>query len=490
MYFAETFMVTERNLTKEAEAKANGKKASCGRFKKLTAEVCNVHRLWKLFGPIILRRRKQDAGVQIVPKVRRVIRCEMGTRQKKVYQYHLDAEYRDINGRPATGAQLQALRIVAADPSSPHLTEQPGEPCEPCVCARAGAEAIARCPICRGQGALPLPHRSGSAFIPKSASVLTLIAEILERREQTIVFSAFNDPLDHFSRWLTEANVRHVLLDGRVSQKRRGEHAAVFKTGRVDTGSIPVMLAGVECMAEGHSFHLANNVILMAYSWAFDKFKQALDRVHRMNSVKPVNVYVVLCTGTIDRRLEALVQEKSDATELVLDGRLIGERSEEVNLAELLKVARREFNEEDSTLDEGLLQVQWPQLRHHLDCAMQGWIDAPEKVLQPVLGIPIARAIPNLITIRPPAMLSTSLRGQPLTVTVGPDRHDPFASPAVQAAPQPAVLAAAPGVADVCTYPKPTIPLWKARARARSIGIVHDLDLRSSLCHSSSRQLF
>jgi hypothetical protein len=67
--FAATFMVTERNLTKEAEAKENGKKPR-GRFKNFTAEVCNVHRLWKLFGPIILRRRKQDAGVEIVPKSR------------------------------------------------------------------------------------------------------------------------------------------------------------------------------------------------------------------------------------------------------------------------------------------------------------------------------------------------------------------------------------------------------------------------------------
>ena len=210
------------------------------------------------------------------------------------------------------------------------------------------------CPICQGHGSVPLPPRSGSPYIPKAATVLTLIAEILERREQVVVFSAFNDPLDNFSRWLTEANVRHVVLDGRVSQKARGGKALTFKQGRADGSSIPVLLAGVDCMAEGHSFHLANNVILMAYSWAYDKFKQALDRVHRMNSVKPVNVYVVLCTGSIDRRLESLVQEKSDAAELVLDGRLIGERTEEVNLAELLKVARREFNEKDATLDEGL----------------------------------------------------------------------------------------------------------------------------------------
>jgi SNF2-related domain/Helicase conserved C-terminal domain len=371
--FAETFMVTERNLTREQQAKEEGKKASGSRFKKLTPEVCNVHRLWKLFGPIILRRRKQDAGVEIVPKIRKVIRCEMGTLQKKVYQYHLDADYRDIKGRPAIGAQLQALRIAAADPASELLVAQPGEPVERCGCALAGAAPTARCPACKGRGYLSLPHRSGTAYIPKAATVLTLIAEVLERREQVVVFSAFNDPLDSVSRWLTEADVRHVVLDGRVSQKRRGDKAALFKQGRLDNSSIPVMLAGVECMAEGHSFHLANNVILMAYSWAYDKFKQALDRVHRMNSLKPVNVYVVICTGSIDRRLESLVQEKSDAAELVLDGRLIGERTEEVNLAELLKVARREFNERDTTLDEALLHAQWPALRQRLGTAMGQW---------------------------------------------------------------------------------------------------------------------
>jgi SNF2-related domain/Helicase conserved C-terminal domain len=410
--FAQTFMVTERNLTREEKAKEEGKKSSGGRFKKLTPEVCNVHRLWKLFGPLILRRRKDDTGVDIVPKVRRVIRCEMGTLQKKVYQYHLDADYRDIKGNPAIGAQLQALRIAAADPSSECLTAQPGEPAEPCECARAGAEPTLRCPLCKGHGYTPLPHRSGTAYIPKAATVLTLIAEILERREQVVVFSAFNDPLDNFARWLTEADVRHVLLDGRVSQKRRGDKAALFKQGRVHASSIPVMLAGVECMAEGHSFHLANNVILMAYSWAYDKFKQALDRVHRMNSVRPVNVYVVLSIGSIDRRLESLVQEKSDAAELVLDGRLIGERTEEVNLVELLKIAHREFNQDDATIDEGLLQAQWPALRQRLGAAMRQWVELPAADVQ--------------IPLRPVLALDQ----QPVysnCMSKSPDRHDPLA---------------------------------------------------------------
>ena len=69
-----------------------------------------------------------------------------------------------------------------------------------------------RCPKCGGSGSVPLPHRSGTAYIPKMATVLTLIQEILERKEQAVVFSAFNDPLDNLPRWLTEAGVCHVTL--------------------------------------------------------------------------------------------------------------------------------------------------------------------------------------------------------------------------------------------------------------------------------------
>jgi hypothetical protein len=93
---------------------------------------------------------------------------------------------------------------------------------------------------------------------------------------------------------------------------------------------------GRECMTELHNFHLCNNVILTAYSWAFDKFEQFINRAHRLNSPWPVNVWSVICDGSIDRRLETGIHEKKDATEIVLDSRLLGETPAEVNLHELL----------------------------------------------------------------------------------------------------------------------------------------------------------
>jgi hypothetical protein len=112
--FSDEFLVTERNLTKEQKSES-GK-----RFIKKTAQVANIHRAWKLFAPIILRRRKQDCGEDLVKMTRHVVRVPMGKAQSLVYKYHLDADYTDKNGLPALGAKLQALRLAAADPTS-HL---------------------------------------------------------------------------------------------------------------------------------------------------------------------------------------------------------------------------------------------------------------------------------------------------------------------------------------------------------------------------------
>ena len=348
--FAEEFLVSERNLTKEENSEEKR------RFVKFTPQVCNVHRAWKLLAPIILRRRKDDCGEDIVPKLRHVVRVPMGLGQAAAYQFHLKARYLDINGRPAVGAKLQALRIAAANPASnllirPEHDVTPGNP------------------------------RSLDTYIPKMASTLELIRQVMERGEQVLVFSAFQNGLDVFSARLREAGVPHLVLDGRLSQKRRGELAKLFKQGPPRAvaegligrcGTHPVALAGAECMAELHSFHLCNNVILTAYSWAFDKFEQGINRAHRLNSPWPVNVWSVVCDGSIDRKLEAGIHEKKDAAELVLDGHLLGESPAEVNLHELLRLAQSEFKSV-KTIDEEELKQGWPRLRAALGKALLEW---------------------------------------------------------------------------------------------------------------------
>ena len=65
--------------------------------------------------------------------------------------------------------------------------------------------------------------------------------------------------------------------------------------------------------------------------------------------------------------------EKGDSAELVLDGKLLGERAEEVNLAELLASAVSEFDETSQTVSERALREEWPGLEARLREAMLNW---------------------------------------------------------------------------------------------------------------------
>jgi SNF2 family DNA or RNA helicase len=358
--FASEFLVCERNLSKErAENGGKEKPLSKKRKGKTTAEVCNVHRMWKLIAPVVLRRRKQDIGEDIVAKLRHVIRAPMGKKQADVYEFHLNAPYIDKNGQPALMAKLQALRSVAAAPQSP-LLHNVGKGMV--FDEDSGDVVVDRVIEAKGM------FRSDTEYIPKIAAALTVIEQVIRRGEQVVVFNAFHEPTDCVARRLSMAGIPFDVLDGRKNGVVRGNLSAQFKKGRPHAK--PVMLAGINAMAQGHSWNLANNVILLSFDWAYDLFEQGINRVHRLNSVKDVNVYPIICEGSIDRKLESMIAEKGDSAELVLDGQLLGEKAHELTTWELLKIAEAEFRSA-KTYCEAKLEQEWPALKLKLQEAYQ-----------------------------------------------------------------------------------------------------------------------
>jgi hypothetical protein len=417
--FSATFCVAERAI-------ANSGKRISGRRSVLTPQACNIHKLWKMMAPIILRRRKKDintirtsergvhaaspstgpsainasmADRDIQPKNVHIYRVPMGTAQRLIYKAQLEWHPLDKNGKKATGKILTALRMAAAAPTS---------------VSNNGAwdSWLSRQPR-TDQIELSQQIAALTSYTPSISGALTLIDQILRRRQQVILFAPFHDPLETLSRRLTDAGVRHLLLTGDVSQRERGRLAAQFKQGPPRSAGVPpagggtvpvpvhplypVMLAGIDCMAEGHNFFRCANVIHYSYPWALDKVIQADDRAHRLNSTGPVNSYRLICEGTIDRRLESQIDEKSDAAELILDGHLLGEAKQELNMNELLDFAFKEFSEARNTLDEQTLEQEWQMdngLRSRLTEAQTLW-DTEER------GVHAASPSPTLHTSAP-----------------------------------------------------------------------------------------
>lgn len=335
--FAGHHLVIEENLTKQQKSREAG---TFRRYIKQTNKITNVHRLWKLLGPVVIRRRKDQVGNDIVPKIVKPIRVLPGTAQQATYKWHIDHPPECATPVAAIGAQLQCLRQAALCPWSASLS-------------RNGIAA----------------SRSTHKWSPKMLAILHLAADLMETGQQLVVFSPFQEFSTTLKALLAEAGVPSLLLDGRVKNTKRGHLAADFKAGKY-----PVLIAGIESMGEGHSFECASHLVIPSLSWAYDANRQAIERVHRLTSRKDVTIYLMITSNSIDERLAAIFQEKGDASDLALDGRLFEEDKQEVSLAELIRSATLDFDPHATTLDERTLAAEWDStLRSRLATAAKSF---------------------------------------------------------------------------------------------------------------------
>lgn len=299
-----------------------------------SVRLTNTHHLWRILAPFMIRRRKDDCGESIVPKVTHNIVLQPGSQQAAVYQNHLfyppliSRGGRAVSGFGQVAMQLNYLRQAALCPHATSLGQV--------FSAATG------------------PKRSSTDFNPKLFACLNLIARLLRKGEQVLVgspFHAFSHSL-HFR--LRVAGVSSVLLDGDTDPLERGRLAELFKEKRFSTA-----VAGLAAMSEGFDFDNCHHLILPSLSWAYDENDQFSERIWRLTSKKPVHVYTMSIAGTIDERLDELFLEKEATAQLALDCRLIeGDGTEEVDLDDLLRHSLKSFGKAGA-VDESIMEKAW-----------------------------------------------------------------------------------------------------------------------------------
>jgi hypothetical protein len=355
--FANHYLQRDEFLTREEEAEAahrlkHGKSRSV-KIEKRTARLCNVHRFWKITAPTILRRRKDDCGLPIVKRIVKPISIPPGRMQQQVYEFHLrnpplaahSTPTKAVSRRAQMGMQLTTLRLAA-------------------LCPHAESLERAVTHNSRFAGAIG-PKRSCTDMNPKAAAILAQVAEVITQGEQVLIGSPFEPFNSAIHRRLVDAGVSSILLDGRVSGKRRAILAARYKRGE-----FPVIVAGLKAMGKGHSFECARYLFLPSKSYALDENEQFIHRVWRLNSPKDVHIFTFTTENTIDEVMDSDFAAKLDSAQLGLDGCLVEQRVEDVDVAALLQKALRRFDPNMRTIDEAELEREWnATLRHRLTAA-------------------------------------------------------------------------------------------------------------------------
>jgi SNF2 family DNA or RNA helicase len=213
-----------------------------------------------------------------------VLEVQLTPRHRKIYETHLQRERQNVLGllgdfdrqRIAIFRSLTRLRQLSLD------------------------------------AALVDPEYDGVGSAKIDALVDHLL-EVVAEGHRALVFSQFTTFLARVRKRLDAEGIGSQYLDGRT--RRRSEVVSGFKRGDASVFLISLKAGGV-----GLTLTEADYVFVLDPWWNPAVEAQAVDRAHRIGQKRPVIVYRLVSSGTIEEKVMELKARKAALFAKVLDG--------------------------------------------------------------------------------------------------------------------------------------------------------------------------
>jgi len=179
------------------------------------------------------------------------------------------------------------------------------------------------------------PHDSG-----KFARLRELAEEIAERQEKALVFTQFREITDPLLAFLGDVFHRPgLVLHGGTAVAQRRKLVESFQR---DDGP-PFFLLTVKAGGSGLNLTQAAHVIHFDRWWNPAVENQATDRAFRIGQKQNVLVHKFVCRGTIEERIDTVIEDKKSLSAELLEGG--GEKLlTEMSNTELLRFVALDLN--------------------------------------------------------------------------------------------------------------------------------------------------
>ncbi len=242
-------------------------------------------RLKNLIQPFILRRLKTDVLTELPSRTEITLRVELSAEESALYE---------------------AIRQKAVE----KMAETEDHPGQKRIKMLAEIMRLRRA-CCHPQLVMPETKISGS----KLQAFAEIITEMQNNGHKALVFSQFVDHLQIIKAFLEKQNIVFQYLDGSTPIKQRKTAIDAFQSGIGEVFLISLKAGGV-----GLNLTAADYVIHMDPWWNPAVEDQASDRAHRIGQQRPVTIYRLVASHTIEEKIVKLHSQKRDLADNLLEG--------------------------------------------------------------------------------------------------------------------------------------------------------------------------
>ncbi|MEO8973361.1 MAG: DEAD/DEAH box helicase [Ktedonobacteraceae bacterium] len=246
--------------------------------------------LKKLVEPFILRRVKTDKSIidDLPDKIEQKMYCTLTPEQASLYEAVVKDVTEQLNA--AKGIQRRGL-ILSTLLKLKQICNHPTQFLQ-----------------------------DGSAFTPERSHKLERLGEMLEEvidsGESTLIFTQFTEIGGSLQRYLEQSkHYNTYYLHGGTSVVRRDQMVAEFQ----DSGTEPsVFILSLRAGGVGLNLTKANHVFHFDRWWNPSVEDQATDRAFRIGQRKNVFVHKFVAMGTMEERIDAMIEDKKRLSSLVV----------------------------------------------------------------------------------------------------------------------------------------------------------------------------
>ena len=260
--------------------------------------------LARLVRPFILRRTKNKVLSELPPRTEILLQAQLSPVERKRYEDARMAAVAELSGvvendkpgeqRMRTLAWLTRLRQLACHPR--------------------------------------LVDKTWSKSSAKLDLLLNLVDELRDGDHRALIFSQFVKHLSVIRESLDQRGVSYQYLDGSTPAKERQRRVDAFQEGEGDLFLISLKAGGT-----GLNLTAADYVIHLDPWWNPAVEDQATDRAHRIGQERPVTVYRLVASGTIEEQILEMHADKRELVAGVLDGT---DRAAKMNTDDLIQLIR------------------------------------------------------------------------------------------------------------------------------------------------------
>ncbi|KAI0981627.1 hypothetical protein GJ496_011060, partial [Pomphorhynchus laevis] len=296
-----------------------------------------IRRLHRVLRPFLLRRLKKDVESQLPDKVEYVIKCDMSSLQKALYNsmQKKGVLLVDEGKGGKTGAKtlmntIMQLRKICNHPFmyqeiEEKISEHLGFP-----------NAIINGPeIYRASGKFELLDR----ILPK----------LKARNHRVLLFCQMTSLMTIMEDFFHYRGFKYLRLDGTTKSDERGELLLQFNK---DDAEVFIFLLSTRAGGLGLNLQKADTVIIFDSDWNPHQDLQAQDRAHRIGQKNEVLVLRLTTVNTVEEKILAAARYKLNVDEKVIQAGMFDAKSTSSERKQFLQSIIMQENDEVKEEDE------------------------------------------------------------------------------------------------------------------------------------------